>query len=368
MGSSARKKREKKKDFQVRCGTPPNFHASLSWPETEIESGQSKTQTRKSNRYKFSLQRYVNITHYCFKLLIASLAIVLNQQSLHVDAPSAPAQFNHHVSLLSSRSDTQRRDALNYLTAYVHSRVVDTPLPTPISSLLGKLCPLILDGTASVRTQLLKLLSSLPPADIKDHVATILPYVRAGMTHLSADIRSSSVNILSWMIEAAGDDLLSCPGGWQKTLDCFITTLGWHIPKGGSWSTRTTTVSKFAADSKLTARNLQVLAEFITAGIGPGVSQSDGGKESEPALFPLWHTYHHMIPRKANAYGYLNLFGMPTNDDNQILDDREDRHRIFDELYRKLILTSLEVCKKEGGEQGRAAALVTKAMKEASVE
>lgn len=127
-------------------------------------------------------------------------------------------------------------------------------------------------------------------------------------------------------------------------------------------------MSKFAGDSKTTARNLQILEEFIQAGLGhenrPSIADET---ESESALFPLWHTDQHMIPRRSNAYGYLNLFGPPPDDDSQMLDDREDRLRVFDEVFRPSIMAGLEAWRKEGGEQGRVAAQVVKAVKEASL-
>ena len=49
-----------------------------------------------------------------------------------------------------------------------------------------------------------------------------------------------------------------------------------------------------------------------------------------------------------------------------MLEAREDRLRVFDEHFRVVIETNLESAKKEGGELGRAAALVTKALREAA--
>lgn len=57
---------------------------------------------------------------------------------------------------------------------------MDSPLPQPVSVILPALLPLILDASNNVRTQLLKLLRALPTTDVEDHVAQLLPYVRAG--------------------------------------------------------------------------------------------------------------------------------------------------------------------------------------------
>ena len=79
-----------------------------------------------------------------------SKAITLSQQ-LDINAPSQTAVFVHQVSLLSSRSDTSRKDALGYLTTYVASLNSGANLPVTTSSFLNSLCPLILDGSPGVR-------------------------------------------------------------------------------------------------------------------------------------------------------------------------------------------------------------------------
>jgi pre-rRNA-processing protein IPI1 len=282
-----------------------------------------------------------------------------------VFAPSAANQFSHHISLLTSKSDTQRRDSLAYLTTYVTSRVVGSPLPQPTSSLLGKLCPLVLDGSGSVRTQTLKLLQALPSEEVRDHVSDVLPYIRAGMTHLAADIRASAVNVLSWLLDIAGEELVSCAGGWVKTLNCFVTTLGWHTYDSGKWSSNRATLGKPGVDGKAMSRNLLVLAEFLQIGIGLSHHMhTPDNRENENSTFPLWHMDQHMIPAKSNAYDYLNLFGAPRDDDDLMMEDREDRLRVFDIRFRLLITMGLDISKKEGGEIGRAAAVVAKVLKD----
>ena len=78
--------------------------------------------------------------------------------------------------------------------------------------------------------------------------------------------------------------------------------------------------------------------------------------------FPLWHVEHHFIPTKSNAYAYLNLFGPPRENDNQIFEDREDRLRIFRDTYSSPIEAAVDAAKKEGGELGRAASALSKAL------
>jgi pre-rRNA-processing protein IPI1 len=192
---------------------------------------------------------------------------VVNQQSLTTSAPSAASQFAHYLSLASSsKSDTQRRDALSYLTTHLSSQPVDTPLPLPTAILLPKLLPLIIDGSASVRTQLLKFLRLLPPSDIGDRAESALLYTRAGMTHLAAEIRMDSLAVLEWLLEVAQDDVVSCPGGWVKTLKSFMSMMGWAATFTSSkWTT--TSKASFGKSGKAFPRQLLVLSQFLNAGL-----------------------------------------------------------------------------------------------------
>jgi pre-rRNA-processing protein IPI1 len=147
---------------------------------------------------------------------------------LTTDAPTSSSQFAHYLSLASSsRSDSQRRDALSYLTTQLSSQPVKAPIPLPVSILLPKLLPLILDGSASVRAQLLKFLRLLPSSDIGDRAEIALLYTRAGMTHLAAEIRVDALAVLEWLLEVAKEDTVTCPGGWVKTLKSFMSMMGW---------------------------------------------------------------------------------------------------------------------------------------------
>ena len=296
MTSSTKKKREKKKDFQ----------------KAKLKVGKARPKP-------------TNATNTSFR----AKAIVLNQQ-LNVDAPTASAQFLHHTSLLTSKSDSQRKDSISFLSScYATSEKSNFPLTT--GALLDKLCPLILDGSSGVRQQLLKMLPVLPNHDIQDHVSKLLPHIRAGMTHLSRDIRLSSVDVLSWLTGTAGTELVSCAGGWYKTLECFTAMLSWTSSEIGKWSASKPSLG----DTRSSARIVTVLAEFLEAGL-----LDTSTKENVHLIadtFPLWQTYHHQIPTKSNAYSFLNLFGPPRDAKNQMLEDREDRMRVYNETFRLLI-------------------------------
>lgn len=182
--------------------------------------------------------------------------------------------------------------------------------------------------------------------------------MRAGMTHLSRDIRSTAVEFLSFLIKVAGPELAACPGGWYQTLECFTTVLGWRSADASKWSSNK---ASFGGDVKSTARIMQVLAEFLQAGLGLDES-SDSRLSSLAQDFPLWFTVSLLTPTKSNAYAYLSLFGPQTEDEAQILDDRDDRLQVFTNKFQPLVLAGMEAAKKEGGEFGRASGLLAKTL------
>ncbi|KAF7588607.1 rRNA processing protein [Aspergillus hancockii] len=338
MGSSSKKKKEKQKDFQ----------------KAKLKVGKAKGKPE-------------NFTDTSFK----SKGIVLNQQSLTLHAPSSNTQFTHNLSLLSSKSDSQRRDALAHLTTSITARPVNSPLPQPVSVILPTLLPLILDANTGVRTQLLKLFRALPPNDVQDHIPQLLPYIRAGMTHLAADIRVSAVDVLSWLVDIAGEEVVSSAGGWIKTLNCFLSVLGWHTEESAKWSASRASFGKSGTKGQPMMKVLTVLAEFLAAGIGaPEESRDvDMAGSDAPGVsnweFPLAQTVAHMVPDTTAPYAYLNLFGQPRNEEGEMYETWEDRYRVFASRFLGAVQRGLENARQEGGELGRASSGASKVLKEA---
>jgi pre-rRNA-processing protein IPI1 len=326
MGSSAKKKREKKKDFQ----------------KTKLKVGKAKPAAANSTDTAFRAK-----------------AIVLNQQ-LNVDAPTAVQQFHHHVSLLSSKTESQRRESLAFLTTYLISAGQSARLPLTVGTLVEKVCPLILDGNTGVRQQLLKFLQVLPQQDLNDQVQRLLPHIRAGMMHLSRDIRLSAVEYLSCLIATTPSTLVSCAGGWYSTLDCFTTMLAWRIVGQGTW-----TASKSAVgDGKALARVITVLAQFLEAGL------LQKCREDEILMrqyFPYVDCPHYGLPAKSDAYAYLNLFGAVTDDKTSMLEDLEDRLRVYRDHFHVFVQNGVTSGRKEGGEVGRATGLLAKVLDRAVI-
>ncbi|SMR52220.1 unnamed protein product [Zymoseptoria tritici ST99CH_1E4] len=335
MGSSMKKKKEKAKDFQK--------------PKLKVGKARPKN---------------TNATDTSF----AAKSIVLKQQSLTESGRDATALFNHNLSLLNSKNDAQRKDVLTYLT----NTVAASPgaLPQPPSVILSKAQPLILDGSAAIRSQVLKLFKVLPKNQIGSLDQALL-YTRAGMTHLSADIRNTSLDVMDWLLETNGEAIVSVAGGWVRTLQTFQNLLSWHGSSGGkngatitngNWTATKTTTN--LGSNKLLVHQLSTLGRFLMAGLSRPTADPEADARRAAALFPLWQSDAHMLPQKSNPYGYLNLFGAPRDVDGEVYDDPEERMNVFVDLdLHNAFQTGVKEAKAQGGEVGRAASSVDKALK-----
>ncbi|KAK4154853.1 Rix1 complex component [Chaetomidium leptoderma] len=325
MGSSNKKKKEKKKDFQ----------------KAKLKIGKAKAKA-------------ANFTDTSFK----AKSIVVNQQTLVTDTSDTAEQFKQNLSLaVNAKADNQRRDALAYITNQLSANPRNNPLGT--SGVLTKLLPLLSDGSASVRTQLLKLFRVLVPAEVGPHVEKVLMYIRGGMTHLSNDIRNDTLNVLEWLLEVAGDETASCPGGWLKTLNSFSSMLGWNPSVGSAMSNKGWTSAPRATlgtkkGPEAQARQIQVLAKFLQTGFRP---------EAPIQYSPMAYRDNiYRLPGMPNPFAYLNLFGTPRDEDSEMYPDRISRQRVFDAKWRAAISAGMEGARKEGGTVGRAAATLDRAL------
>lgn len=334
MGSSAKKKKEKQKDFQ----------------KPKLKVGKARPKNTNATDTSFSAK-----------------SIVFKQQNLSETARDSNALFVHNLSLLSSKSETQRRDALAYLTTICGTQARN--LPQPVSVVVTKVQPLILDGNPQVRQQLLKLLRCLP-ADQLGPLDQLLLYTRAGMAHLSNDIRISSLDVLDWLLSASSDTVVSCAGGWVKTLRTFQNLLSWHggsntsASNGTKWSQSKPATN--LGSNKLLVHQLTTLSHLLIAGLRrPSLEQEQEiAMQKAAELFPLWHTHAHMLPSKSNPFGYLNLFGAPRDVESEFYEEADERCEVFCDLgMRESFDVGVREAKNEGGEVGRAAALVDKALK-----
>lgn len=288
-----------------------------------------------------------------------SLAIALKQQSLSTVAPTLEAQCAHHLGLLNHKSDAQRRESLAYLTTAIVNNPSTVALPQPSSVIIPAAQRLVLDGSDSVRQQLLKLLQGLPRPDIASHADRLLLHTRAAMTHLASEIRVFGLDMLEWLLGVAGDEIVSCAGGWVKMLKCFLSLLGWQSEATSKWSAPK---AYGKADSKIQSRQMIALTAFLRAGLFYAQAVPSIGPSG--SNFPLWQTEHHVVSERSNAYAHLNLFAATTDEEAGMYEDREDRQRVFHDRAEAAVVAGLEQATKGGGELGRAAAQLRKVLKE----
>lgn len=286
------------------------------------------------------------------------IAIVLNQQSLTADIPTTFAQFQHHLSLLGSRSEAQRKESLAYLCNTFSTQPKLTVTYVPLEQLLHKVLPLLLDAGAGVRSQVATLMQLLPQRSISDQITSIMPFLRAALTHLSQGIRTSALTVLSWLLETAGNELVSSPGGWTKTLECCAMLLNWNaVVSQTSW---TATKTKLRTDHKATTQAMQVVDHLLRIGLLESESEMMLGSSEAKNHFPLVDSRSHEQPRTSNAYRHLNLFNITVDDDSQALDDVHDRMTVFRSRFQASFIAGIEDARIQGGEIGRLAGQMRK--------
>ena len=239
-----------------------------------------------------------------------------------------------------------------------------------------------------MRSQLLKVYPLLPRQDVVDGVDKILPHVRAGMSHLSTDIRISNLDMLAWLLSdgdghegvGVGAAVVSCAGGWVKTLKIFVTILGWPVSergaaaagqeKGGKrdgWTDGSNSARGGGNRGPIDAKILSVLAAFLRCGLLPRAELAAGKGVGREWPFPLWNVRAHMLPMRPNPFAHLNLFGEPRDEEGEMYVDEADRRRVFNSLgYAEAVAQGIEGMRRDGGETGRAAGNVRKVLKEAA--
>ena len=222
---------------------------------------------------------------------------------------------------------------------------------------------LILDGSNSVRQQSLKLLQSLPDIDIATYADQLLLHTRAAMTHLASEIQIFGLEVLDWLLEVAGDEIVSCAGGWVKMLKCFLSLLGWQSEASSKWSTAK---SYGKSDSKIQVKQMNALASFLRTGLFH--TKAVISAISSDSNFPLWQTEHHVLPERSNVYAHLNLFGAVRDEEAEMYEDREDRQRVFHDRAEAAVVAGLVQATKGGGELGRAAAQLRRVVREGMVD
>lgn len=203
------------------------------------------------------------------------------------------------------------------------------------------------------------------------------------MTNLSTGVRVSAVECLDWLLNVAATESVSAPGGWIKTLQTFLIVLQWQDAEDAKatgfssiksaaqtqgWKQSTSaTAGKTPEQITLLSRSLTVLSTLITAGFRDDHDVSAEELHLARISFPLTHAWNHMRMNNGganDAFGYLNLFGRPSDtDDERSLESPEERRTVFGQRFLTVVEKGVEAMKREGGTIGRAASDAEKSIK-----
>ena len=177
----------------------------------------------------------------------------------------------------------------------------------------------------------------------------IILYIRAGMTHLSADISNDTLGFMDWLLDVAGEELVSCPGGWLKTLNTFCAIMGWSTSaKKDGWSASSGRSGPKGKTAQNQVRALEALVKFLQIGF-----RQEEAISSTPRAY--WDSLYR-IPRDPHAFAYLNLTGARRDEDGEMYSDRESRQRVFHKRFLDPVSKGVVQVRKDGGVTGRAAA------------
>ncbi|KAI9892481.1 MAG: rRNA processing protein [Vezdaea aestivalis] len=331
MGSSAKKKREKKQTFQkaklkVGKGKPlPDNHTSTAF------------QTRK---------------------------IVLSTQSLSISAPTLQSSFAHHLSLLTSTSPSHRRDSLSHLI-HLLRQLSGRPPTTSISTrlLLSRVLPNLSSPSRSVRANTLTLLRAVDPVLVAPHLQTIFLALRSAATNLVADIRMDALRGVDWLLQGFAGELVAARGGWVRGLRMLCAVLGWEVVKDGvrtggngkGWSKP----SKAGSKEDLVA--LQVMGRFLEKGLGKEEREEEV-EEPGTDVWPVTYGSWVRVPQRVDPFRRLGLFETGAiGPEDMAFEVSEERWDIFvEEGFMDAVKRGIEKGRKEGGDVGRAAGIVYK--------
>ncbi|KAK9470626.1 Rix1 complex component [Dipodascopsis tothii] len=249
--------------------------------------------------------------------------------------------FAHQLSLTKHHSSAVRKDALQYL---------QTHLPeTPDSSVVLATAPLILDEARSVRSGALALLAAVPEAALALHANTLALYVHSAMTHINAEIRADSTKALTFLLSREALPREIVRRQWHKTLQCFGTLLGWRL--GATEPTYKLAAAPGLERVPNAAGHLTAFLRFLELGL---VDQA--APDADLAAWPEWvhaDADKHVLPvGNSNPFARLALFAPGDKDDAQDEEDPDARYRLL-APYVPTMQAALESSQKLGGDVGR---------------
>lgn len=289
-------------------------------------------------------------------MLTLVLAIVVNQQSLFQHGSPASEVVTRQIASLASENHLRRREARAFLASLINDPDARNHAILQINTSLPQVLQLTLVASDDVRNEAIEVLKLLPRREIEERVEGMLPYVRSGLTHLAANVASTSLDILKWLIDSYGEQLVSCRGGWTKMLKCFLVMLRWTSEtRTSGWTFSRSSIEDATYQGTNLVKCLEALAAFLKAGLSR--PREDRVLLSELPYFPIAGTLGAHLPTSATGgYSCLDLFGGPLDNENAECSDVDARKQAIADAFQPALEQGLAALLRDGGDVGPAAA------------
>lgn len=310
----------------------------------------------------------------------------------------------HYLSLFKHHSASTRREAVLYVQNQHVQPLILASSSTGSTSISGTknsassgnfkpvltaVTPLLTDQATSVRTAALDLLKLLPAATVAANAAFISLYIHAAMTSIDPAVRARSTLALDAVLERAAEPL--CRVAFAKLLTAFVTLLGWSGGSKGSLASSgsaamvvTTTLDFGASSGKVAVVHIQSLHKLVAAGLASNhgilgtdkAKDNDNGNEEdgEDAVARrkgMQLATQFLVPSTSMPYLSLALFAkkQPEAKDSTvtITEDVESRKQLL-RMHEGALVHGLEQTLKEGGDVGRTAKLLLGLVKSSLAE
>ena len=76
---------------------------------------------------------------------------------------------------------------------------------------------------------------------------------------------------------------------------------------------------------------------------------------------------YHLLPTKSSPFSYLDLFGSIKSEEADMYESREDRLRVFTQIFHLPVQRGLDAARQDGGEIGRVSAAARKVLRDCNL-
>lgn len=336
---SARKKKEKRKDFV----------------KAKLKVGKSKV---KANNH-------TDISFVAKSISLPNQSIANSNGSSVTQDKFSSATLSHYLSLFKHHSAVTRKEAILFvqLNLQKHSEVKSAGSSSiNYKQVLSAVAPLLTDQSSSVRNAVLGLLKSLPEEAILSNCEILILYINSSMTSIDPAIRAKSTQALDILLDSISIRSVILRVGFIKLLSSFLSLLGWNVDDGknadgmGKNSYLVTTSLEFG-ESNLSTLSTHLRSLFALLQYGLRSQVDDDIKNIRGGRYETF-----LIPQSSLPFLSLHLFNSSSDRNSETEGITEDFIAREKAVKSKIlgIKYGIEKTQKEGGEVGR----ITKQLKE----